>query len=192
MDANVAPRLLQTAKNVYKQQRRWGWGVENVPYLLFGFLQNKKIPLRRKLYFSFNQLEGFWSWATNAFIIFLLGWLPILIGSNEFNATLVAYNLPRLTRGIMTLAMIGLVTSAYISVRLLPPRPHGHRVSKYAWMVLQWALLPATIIIFGSIPGLEAQTRLMRGRYMGFWVTPKYREKKKARVTETAQVEHSD
>ncbi len=189
MDANVAPTLAQTAEHVYKQQRRWGWGIENVPYLLFGFLRNKKIPLRRKLYFAFNQLEGFWSWATNALIIFLLGWLPILIGSNEFNTTLIAYNLPRLTRWIMTLAMIGLVTSAYISTRLLPPRPAGKPVRAYLWMVLQWALLPATIIIFGALPGLEAQTRLLLGRYMGFWVTPKYRREKEKLKT---QVQFSD
>lgn len=175
MDANVAPTLARTAANVYKQQRRWGWGVENVPYLIFGFLHNPKIPLRRKLYFTFNQLEGFWSWATNAMIIFFLGWLPVLIGSNEFNTTVVAYNLPRITRLIMNLAMLGLVTSAYISWRLLPPRPPGHPIRKYAWMILQWLLLPLTISIFGSLPGLEAQTRLMLGRYMGFWVTPKYR-----------------
>ncbi len=177
MDANVAPTLWQTAKNVYKQQRRWGWGVENVPYLLFGFLKNFKMPFRRKIYFAFNQLEGFWSWATNAMIIFFLGWLPVLIGSDAFNTTLVAYNLPKITRWIMTLAMVGLVTSAYISTRLLPPRPAGKPVRTYLWMVLQWALLPITIMTFGSFPGLEAQTRLMLGRYMGFWVTPKYRGK---------------
>ncbi|MBI4132453.1 MAG: glycosyltransferase family 2 protein [Candidatus Sungbacteria bacterium] len=175
MDANVAPTLFETAKNVYRQQRRWGWGVENVPYLLYGFLNNPKVPLRRKLYFSFNQLEGFWSWATNAMIIFLLGWLPILIGSDQFNTSLLAYNLPRVTRWIMSLAMVGLVTSAYISTRLLPPRPPGHPIRKYAWMVLQWLLLPVTIMLFGSFPGLEAQTRLMLGKYMGFWFTPKYR-----------------
>lgn len=180
MDASEGKHFWQTAANVYKQQRRWGWGVENVPYLLFGFLQNKNIPLRRKVYFSFNQLEGFWSWATNAMIIFLLGWLPILIGTNQFGATLLAYNLPRLTRFIMTLSMVGLVTSAYISTRLLPPRPEGKPVRMYLWMVLQWALLPVTITVFGSFPGLEAQTRLMFGRYMGFWVTPKYRRDPKS------------
>ncbi len=31
MDANVTPTLWQTLKNNYKQQRRWGFGVENVP-----------------------------------------------------------------------------------------------------------------------------------------------------------------
>ena len=175
MDANVAPTLRQTAKNVYKQQRRWGWGVENVPYLLFGFVHNKKIPLRRRIYFAFNQLEGFWSWATNATIIFFLGWLPVVLGSNEFSTTLLAYNLPWLTRWIMTLSMVGLATSAYISTRLLPPRPKEKPARARLWMILQWLLLPLTINVFGSFPGLEAQTRLLFGRYMSFWVTPKYR-----------------
>lgn len=175
MDASEGRTLWHTATNVYRQQRRWGWGVENVPYFLFGFLQNKKIPFRRKAYFSFIQLEGFWSWGTNALIIFLLGWLPILIGSQIFNTTVLAYNLPRLTRGIMTLTMVGLVTSAYISMRLLPPRPKEKPMRNYLWMALQWILLPITITVFGAFPGLEAQTRLMFGRYMGFWVTPKYR-----------------
>jgi hypothetical protein len=38
--------------------------------------------------------------------------------------------------------------------------------------------LPVIIITLGSFPGLEAQTRLMFGKYMGFWVTPKYRNNK--------------
>lgn len=182
MDANVAPTLSQTARHVYRQQRRWAWGAENFPYLLFGFLHNPSIPMRRKLYFSCNYLEGLWSWSTNSLIIFFLGWLPIFIGSQEFNTTLIAYNLPWLTRWIMTLAMVGLVTSAYIATRLLPPRPAGKPIWSYFWMVLQWALLPFTIILFGAIPALEAQSRLMLGRYMGFWVTPKYRGHPKAGV----------
>ena len=34
MDANVAPTFWGTMKNIYKQQRRWGWGCENIPYML--------------------------------------------------------------------------------------------------------------------------------------------------------------
>ncbi|OHA09818.1 MAG: hypothetical protein A3A44_03305 [Candidatus Sungbacteria bacterium RIFCSPLOWO2_01_FULL_60_25] len=174
LDANVGPNVWETAKNVYKQQRRWGWGVENVPYLLYGFSQNRNIPRRRKWYYAFNQLEGFWSWGTNAFIIFFLGWLPIWLGSSAFGSTLLAYNLPRFTRWIMTASMIGIVTSAVIATRMLPPRPAGKPARMYLWMALQWLLMPLTIIFFGSVPGLEAQTRLLFGRYMGFWVTPKF------------------
>lgn len=176
LDANVGANLWQTMKQVYKQQRRWTWGVENLPYLLFGFYKNKKIPIRRKLYFIATQLEGFWSLATNPILIFLLGWLPLVLGGEEFNTLLLSYNLPRLTRTLMTLAMLGLIWSAIISASLLPPRPAYIRGRVWVWHTLQWLLIPITIIFFGAIPGLDAQTRLMLGKRLDFWVTPKIRK----------------
>jgi len=178
LDANLAPTFWGTAKNVYKQQRRWTYGTaENAVYLLFGFLKNKKIALRGKLRLLFVQFEGAWSLATNPLIIFFLGWLPLAVGGDAFNKTLLSYNLPRITRDIMTVAMLGLIISAIISTSLLPPRPAGKKKHKYILMILQWILIPFTIPIFGAIPGLDAQTRLMFGKYIGFWVTPKYRSR---------------
>lgn len=176
MDANIGRGFWETAKNVYKQQRRWAWGAENIPYTFFGFVKNKKIFLGRKLFFSFIAIEGLWSWATNALIIFFLGWLPVILGGQEFNISLLSYNLPRVTRVLMTLSMFGLVTSAILSTLLLPRRPPHKKKINFLWMALQWLIMPLAIIIFGSIPAIDAQTRLMLGRYMGFWVTPKYRK----------------
>ncbi|MEK7151358.1 MAG: glycosyltransferase family 2 protein [Patescibacteria group bacterium] len=175
MDANVAPTFWQTIFNIYKQQRRWGYGVENVPYFMFGFYKNKAINFRKKIYLVSTMLERFWSWATNAIMIFLLGWLPVIVGGVEFNKTVLSFNLPFLTRSIMMFAMFGLVTSAILTIFILPPRPPQYGRKKHVWMVLQWILFPATTILLGSLPGLEAQTRLMLGKYMGFWVTPKTR-----------------
>lgn len=176
LDANLAPKFWQTAINIYKQQRRWGWGVENVPYLLFGLVKNKKIPLHKKLSMAFTQIEGFWSLATNPLLIFALSWLPLIIGGPAFNTTVLSYNLPVVTRNLMILAMCGLVFSAIVSMSFLPKRPANRKKGSFVFMILQWALIPVTITIFGSIPGLEAQTRLMIGKYMGFWVTPKHQK----------------
>lgn len=175
MDANLAPSFWQTAKNIYKQQRRWGWGVENVPYIIFSLIKNKKISIWKKIRVVFVQLEGFWSLATNPIIIFLLGWLPLLLGGNTFNTTILSYNLPIVTRNLMILSMCGLIFSAIISLSLLPKASPVKRRRTTLFMILQWILVPITITFFGSIPGLEAQTRLLFGRYMGFWVTPKHR-----------------
>ncbi len=177
LDANIGRSFWETVKQVYRQQRRWTWGVENVPYLLFGFVKNKAIPFRIKARVIATQLEGFWSLATNPLLIFMLGWLPLWLGGQEFNTTLLSHNLPRITRTLMTLAMTGLIGSALISLSLLPPRPRRYGFVRSMGMVLQWLLVPVTITVFGAIPGLEAQTRLMRGgRWrLGFWVTPKHR-----------------
>jgi len=183
MDANVAPTTGQTLKNIYKQQRRWAYGAENIPYFMFGFFRNKATPLFKKLYYGFMVIEGNHSWATNALLIFALGWLPVLLGGPQFNRTVLSFNLPYLTRLIMTLSMFGLISSAVLSIILLPPRPPKYGKFKYFWMLVQWVLFPATTIFLGSIPALEAQTRLMLGKYMGFWVTPKVRKP----ILETSQ-----
>ena len=175
MDANVAPTLWGTVVNQYRQIRRWHYGVENNAYFLYGFSKNPRVPAGEKLRYGFNMVEKTHSSATNALIIFLLGWLPITIGRGHFGGTVLAYNLPIITRDIMLLAMVGLVSSAIIAVLLLPPRPATFGPWRYLWMLLQWVLFPINFIFFGALPALDAQTRLMFGKYLGFWVTPKSR-----------------
>ncbi len=177
MDANMAPTFWGTMKNIYKQQRRWGWGCENIPYMLEGFRHDPQIPAAKKRYWAFNSIEGFHSWATNALIIFALGWLPLALGGQHFGHSILSYNLPHITRFIVTLSMVGVASSAILSVMLLPKKPGGLHITDYLIFILQWALMPLTLIIFGAFPGLEAQTRLLiGGKYkLGFWVTPKGR-----------------
>ena len=176
MDVCMDESFRKTVKNLYKQQRRWGWGVENVPYLVFNFIKKWK-SMPKGITFSriFVQLYGFHSWATNALIIGVIGWTPMLFGGDSFNATVLSGNLPVVSRTLMTLAMGGLILSAIISTLLLPERPRNYGFLKSFAMVAQWLVLPFSIIVFGAFPGIEAQTRLMFGKYMGFWLTPKSR-----------------
>jgi len=183
MDANVAPTFWETAKNIYKQQRRWAWGVENVPYIMDGFLKDEKIPLSKKVHWIFHKIEGFHSWATNAILIFALGWLPIILGGESFNQTLLSFNLPNITRIIMTFASIGIVSSAVLGMALLPSRPEWFKFRHKVLYVVQWAFLPFSMIVFGAFPAIDAQTRLMLGGKfrLGFWITPKNRSNPEAR-----------
>ena len=182
MDVNVAPTFWGTMVNIYKQQRRWGWGCENIPYMLEGFRHDPTIPAGKKRYWTFNSIEGFHSWATNSLIIFALGWLPLALGGRHFGNSILSYNLPHITRFIVALSMVGVASSAVLSVMLLPKPPGGLTAKDYCIFVLQWVLMPFTLIIFGAFPGLEAQTRLMLGGKwrLGFWVTPKGRYEKRA------------
>jgi cellulose synthase/poly-beta-1,6-N-acetylglucosamine synthase-like glycosyltransferase len=180
MDANVASTFWGTMKNIYKQQRRWAWGSENISYMMDGFSRDPEIPAAKKRYWTFNNIEGFHSWATNSLMIFALGWLPLALGGRHFGESLLSYSLPRITRWIISLSMVGIVSSAILSIILMPKKPGGLTISDYFLYFLQWVFMPVTLIIFGAFPAVEAETRLMLGGKfrLGFWVTPKGRKEK--------------
>lgn len=176
MDANVASSFWKTLANIYRQHRRWTYGVENFPYIVYHFTKNKSIPLKRRIIITLQQAEGYWSLVTNPIMLFILGWAPIFFGGRVFHETVLSYNLPIVVRNLLICAMFGLVISSIISLSMVPKRPQTKSRFVYVVMALQWLLIPFTMIIFSSLPGLDAQTRLMLGKYMGFWVTPKHRK----------------
>jgi hypothetical protein len=175
MDTVMSHTLWGSLKNQYKQQRRWAYGIENFPFMVWNFLGNKKIPFLKKFRYLFNQLEGSYSWATAPILIFILGRLPIAVANARGITSSLAVSTPHILSILMTMSMIGLVASALISLTLLPPRPAS--VSRWQWpvMFLQWIIFPVTMVVFGSIPAIEALTRLMIGKYLGFNVTEKFR-----------------
>ncbi|MEK7519532.1 MAG: glycosyltransferase family 2 protein [Patescibacteria group bacterium] len=176
MDANVAQTFWRTIINIYKQQRRWAWGVGEIAFFLFGALKNRKIPFSKKFSRAFDLFEGHWSWANASIIIFCLGWLPLILGGVEFSQTIISYNLPRAVSFILTFSMLGIVGSAYFSILLLPPKPLHYGRSKYFIFFIQWFFLPLIMIFFSALPALDAQTRWILGKYMGFWPTEKVRK----------------
>ena len=175
MDAIGARSFWATLKNLYRQQRRWAFGVGEIPYVFFGFLKNKKIPFSRKLSLVSELLESHWSWASASFLIFFLGWLPLVLGSQKFSQTILSYKLPQLTSLLMTFSMIGLLLTAFLSLKLLPPRPPDYGRHKYFVFVIQWLFLPLMMLFFSALPAIDAQTRWLLGKYLGFWHTEKLR-----------------
>ncbi|HZR47229.1 MAG TPA: glycosyltransferase family 2 protein, partial [Candidatus Manganitrophaceae bacterium] len=176
MDANLAESYWRTFVNQYKQMRRWAWGVEKFPLMMRGFLAERKIPLSKKVKHVFRLLEGNYSWATASFVIAIFGWLPLWVGGNAFNRTVLAYNLPSTTRSILTMALVGVLISVFLCHALLPPRPARYSRWRTVSMTLQWALVPFSYMVLVGLPAVDAQTRLMLGRYLAFWVTEKKRK----------------
>jgi len=176
MDANAGPSSWKTVTNLYKQHLRWMYGsAENIPYLLYHFVKNPRIPRRKKALLLFVHIEGAWSLAVQPLILLAIGWLPLVVGGAVFNSTVLSYNLPIVSSWFLTAAMFGLVFLAVYSVRLMPRRPEGKGNFRVVLMLLQWIIVPITMVIFSSIPGIDAQIRLALGKYLGFWVTPKSR-----------------
>ena len=178
LDAVLAKTYWQTIVNQYKQKRRWAYGIENFPIIMRAIIPNKKIPWTKKFKIAFEMLEGHHSWATAPFILAFLGWLPLIFGGDQFNQSVLAHNLPIMTRNLMNLAMFGLIISVSLSFLLMPPRPKRYSKWKNIYMVLQWVLVPISAPFLGAMPAIDSQTRLMLGKYFGeFWVTEKVRKK---------------
>ncbi len=175
MDTVHTESMWRSWKNQYLQIRRWAYGVENFPYMAWNFSKNLNIPWGQKVKYVWNQLEGVYTWATAPLLIWLVGWLPFRVGHASLDTSVLAANAPMIIRWLMIGAMTGLIITAIITSVLLPARPAHRPLWYWPMMVLQWLLLPATMVVFGSIPAIDAQTKLMLGRYLGFWVTEKTR-----------------
>ena len=177
LDAVLAETYFKTIKNQYKQKRRWAYGIENFPVIVRAIWPDKKISFAKKMGIIFEMLEGHWSWATSAFILALLGWLPLIFGGAAFNQSNVAHNLPIVTRSLMILATSGLVISMFLNFFLLPPRPAKYSKKRYIYMFFQWFLAPIIAPTLGAFPAIDSQTRLLFGKYFGeFWVTEKIKK----------------
>lgn len=176
MDTVRDDSWFMSIKNLYKQQRRWGWGVEHVPYLLWHFHRMKgAIPWRARWKQLWYQLEGKFSWATTALILLVFGRLPLLVAGDEVRRTALFQNTPHILEWLMVIAMFGLLISMTLSLTLLPRAPQHVKKHTMIFMVLQWVLLPVSLILVSAIPAIDAQTHLMLGRYLGFNVSQKKR-----------------
>lgn len=176
MDAVVADNWWQTVINVYKQKRRWAWGVENFPIVMRGFLKDRKISFFSKMKVGFKLFEGHISWTTWAFLLTIIGWLPAIFATKDFSHSVFFYSAPRITGTVFRLASFSLITSIVLSLLLLPKSKISHPILKRIGFALQWILIPLTIVFLSAFPALDAQTRLMMGKYMTFWVTDKTRK----------------
>ena len=184
MDTVYIGDLKRSLVNQYKQMQRWGWGVEHFPWMwdnFFGSHANRKIPFKKRSLYLWNQFEGMYSWAVSPLLIFIVGRLPLIMADSSDKTTAFFQNAPKTLEMLMTVGMTGLIVNSIMYTLMLPGRPEGYGRLNYFIMVLQWVIFPFTMIIFGSFPATDAQTRLLLGgKYrLGFWVTEKVIKDKK-------------
>lgn len=172
MDAVLGKNFWDTLRQQYRQKRRWAWGVEHFPYLVIQSIRHKEIPFFKKFIQIFRVFEGHYSWATASLLLALVGWFPFALNP-AFRTTVFAYNLPVFARLLLGLTWIGLFISTFISLKLLPSFKGKVDKWKRFEMYFQWIFFPFVAIFFGSLPAIDAQTRMMLGKYLTFQVTPK-------------------
>jgi hypothetical protein len=176
MDITQAENWRKTVANVYKQKRRWAWGVENVPLVMSAFLLARDIPLAMRIRQGYKLLQTHVSWTTWPILLGIMSWLPALFMRGEFATSVVTYSQPRIMSTMFDLAFGGYLTYVLLSQLFLPKTTGKLRILKRFAHVFEWLFIPPISILFGAVPALDAQTRLMLGKYMEFWVTVKKRK----------------
>jgi hypothetical protein len=170
-DAVLSSTFLKTLKAQFIQLRRWAWGASDIAYVAEkGYFTNNKLS-KLDLTMKFTRLvEGHISWATAPLILAFSAFIPALFNPKDYAAN----QLPLIASRIQTVAMVGIIITLFLSLKLLPPKPKRYKSHRTLFMVLQWGLLPLTTIGYNSFSALYSQTRLMFGRYLGkFDVTDK-------------------
>lgn len=177
LDVVVAETWWDTMRSVYKQKRRWAWGIENFPIVIRGFLTVPGIPFRDTFVHTVKIFESNVSWATWGFMLTILNWIPALVATREFSSSVMYFSAPRISGIIFNLAGLALLTTIALSLLFLP-RPTSRRpLLRRILHALEWPLVPIITLFFSAMPALDAQTRLMLGKRMEFWVAGKGRRK---------------
>jgi len=175
MDVVDAGAWWRTVISLYRQKRRWAWGVENFPLVMRGFMKNKKISLYNKIRHGFKLFEGHVTWAALPFLLTFVGWLPTILAGEEFSKTVLYYSATRITRAIFSLSSLALIGTIVLSVWLLPRKK---KKDSLIWTLihgLEWLLVPVILVFLSALPALDAQTRLLLNRRMEFWIADKRR-----------------
>ena len=173
-DAVMADTYGKTLVAQFKQLRRWGYGVSDIPYVgVRLFSKQRNVPFWSGLLHLVRLVDSHVTLATTAILVTFGGWVPLLINSQAAR-DYSAHLLPEVVSHIQQAAMVGLFITILLTLRMLPPRPERYKRNRTLMMVAQWILMPVTSICYSSLASFNAQTHLMLGKYLDkFDVTEK-------------------
>ncbi len=171
-DAAQSTSYWKTMVNQYEQVKRWAWGVSDDPYIIQKWLEAKDISFWEKTIRVVKVLEDHFLWPVNWFAITIGALLPPLI-NKEFSRTILGKTLPQVSSFILTLSLVSLVAIIFIDARQRPPRPAEVSLLKRLFQPFEFLLLPIVGFFFNALPGIDAHTRLMFGKYIEYKVTEK-------------------
>jgi hypothetical protein len=171
-DAVRARSYPRSLMQQYTQIRRWAWGVTDIPYYLDQAFSHSEIPLRDRV----ARLIDLWldhiNWAVAPFIMIFGAFLPVAL-NQAFREATFGQQLPVYAAWLLTGAMSSLLVLMFIEDQLAPPRPKEWGIGMRVLSWLQWLALPFVGVVFTNLPALDAQTRLLTGRYLEYRVTEK-------------------
>ena len=182
-DAVLSDTYRKTLIAQFKQLRRWAYGASDVPYVATRlFRRQRNVSFMGGLGRFARLVDGHVTLASMSILVAFGGWVPLLV-NNQAAHDIAAHQLPDIVSGIQQVALLGLAITIFFSFKMLPPRPERYKRHRTIGMVLQWALMPVTAIVYSALSAYNAQTHLLLGKYLDkFDVTEKATHQSVARA----------
>lgn len=171
-DAPEGKDFLSAMKNQYQQLQRWAWGASDDAYIIRQYILSEGIPFWDKTVRVFKTMEDHFLWPVNWFAITIAAFLPPLL-NHDFNRTQLGARLPQVTSTLLTLSLVSMFVIFLLDSLNRPPRPNKRNPLSYIFQPIEFLLLPIIGFFFSALPGIDAHTRLMLGKYIEYRVTEK-------------------
>jgi glycosyltransferase involved in cell wall biosynthesis len=171
-DAVESTTTFKTLKNQYEQIKRWAWGVSDTPWIIEGYLLTPGVPFVNKTMRLIHVLWSHFLWPVNWFIITIGLTLPTIINP-AFGRTALGYTVPKISSAVLTFALIFLLMMMILDRSYKPKRPKDFPLWRALLTPFEFILMPVAGFLFSALPGIDAHTRLMLGKYIQYKVTEK-------------------
>lgn len=176
-DAVLVDGYLRTLKAQFVQLRRWTYGASDIAYIADkGFWHKNNAPKVDVLAKLCRTITTHVTWASSILLVYFAAFIPPLLNPQN----IAANELPLIVSRVQRIGLAGLIVSLYVCLITLPPRPARHKRYRSLLMLAQWALLPVTGVLYGSLAAFNSQTRLILKKYLS-----------RFDVTEKATITHS-
>ena len=170
-DAAEAHGFWNTFVNTYEQVKRWAWGASDDVYIIKKYILDERAPFWDKTIRVLKVLEDHMLWPVNWFIITLGATLPPLL-NDKFSRTVIGKTLPQVASAILTMSLVSLLAIMVVDFQARP-KVEGLSWWRRVLSPFEFVLLPVVGFFFAAIPGIDAHTRLMLGKYLEYRVTEK-------------------
>lgn len=171
-DAVESTTFWKTMKSQYEQIKRWAWGVSDDAYIIRQYVLTEGLPFWDKTIRVLKVIEDHFLWPVNWFAVTVSAMLPPLL-NDEFNRTIIGKTLPQVASTLLTLSLVSMLAIFVIDSSNRPPRENKRNILSYILQPIEFVLIPVIGFFFSALPGIDAHTRLMLGKYMEYKVTEK-------------------
>jgi len=171
-DAAQSTSFWKTIKNQYEQFKRWAYGVSDDPWIIKNYFLTPGVPFWDKTTRVLWALFVHFSWPINWFLLTIGLTIPVLLNP-AFGRTALGYMVPKLSSYVLTLTIIPMIVMILVDSFYKPKKSDKMPAWRILISPLEFILLPISGFFLSALPGLDAHTRLMLGKYIEYKVTEK-------------------